>query len=827
MSARRVSTLDLVPRRAPARPVAREAIGTVLEVRGDVVAVDLGDGAASPLRAAPGGYVVGGPARVALDADRAPVSVLGPARDAREGERVDVVMPGVVGASVLGELPPAEAARLEELQQDMADAKVRLNAAVDEWRATSGELAEQLSAAFTRIESTEDGVVEAITSADGKTRTYVATTPPSRDGVTAGDIWWQMSDEASLALATVVGQWSWSAAGWTPMAFSHQVITSVDIGVLTASAARISEAVVQALWAQVVNARKITADMVLIGSGSSIIPNGDVSAHGVGFEPFAWHELTRSVHVPAGAASTPTVTFPVAPATEYFFEAELIVVPAGTFARPLVHLIQRSVTGAVLQEAPLTPTSTRTNSSSWVRVTGTVTTSADAATGQISLGNSAPSGGYRIRRLSLVRKIDDALIVNGGILARRVDLLGQTTDGAMRQTNEGLWLTDENGLMAFELTPGRITWSVYDNGVRRAGIERDGDLAVTGLTVAGDINFDGGRSLRDSIANERSRLLALQPLQNRLGLQPGEIKGIQQVPYTVSGSGHRMVKVHGQIDVSGTAAEKAVVRLHTSTNPITETGNSVHFKREMKLFPNTRGGGEFRKVFSTADLGVQPGQTLRVLMSVEIVGSTGAFLEVDGAGCDLEINDVGPAIPIVPVTVTPTAPPTRAVEVARERVANHLIPCTGFRTFIQSGAVDGWAGSKGVVAHGRAEGQLAKHGMLEFATAAAEMAGAVQIESLTLVLQNSSWHWGTGGWYRISPFGAIPSYLPESQVPMWVVEGRTTRGGVVHVPLPSSTYAGVKSGATRSFALAPRSTDLLYYGTTAPAGCHLLATFIR
>ena len=122
MTPRRVSTLDLAPHRRPSRSTTREAIGTVVEVRDDTVAVDLGDGAASPLRAAPGGYVVGGTVRVALDEDRAPVAVLGPARDAREGEHVDVVMPGLLPSGP-AELTDADRARFEAAEQAIRDAR--------------------------------------------------------------------------------------------------------------------------------------------------------------------------------------------------------------------------------------------------------------------------------------------------------------------------------------------------------------------------------------------------------------------------------------------------------------------------------------------------------------------------------------------------------------------------------------------------------------------------------------------------------------------------------------------------------------------------------
>lgn len=142
----------------------------------------------------------------------------------------------------------------------------------------------------------------ALTMAGSATKAYYSTSTPSGVARTDRDIWRQIN-----ATKDVIGEWFWDATlstpGWVKTLISSQSISNLDVGKLTvgtgiisdlvaehiagrsarfiqldvsqlvAVTGTMSEAVITKLFTDVVMSRKITAEMVAIGSFENLIPD--------------------------------------------------------------------------------------------------------------------------------------------------------------------------------------------------------------------------------------------------------------------------------------------------------------------------------------------------------------------------------------------------------------------------------------------------------------------------------------------------------------------------------------------------------------------------
>ncbi|MFC3299647.1 hypothetical protein FJV46_10730 [Arthrobacter agilis] len=183
----------------------------------------------------------------------------------------------------------------------------------------------------------------ALSSANGKTKVYRDLAAPSGAGSTAGDIWWRFADDT---YKVVIDEWTWTGTAWSQQQRGHQSIASVDLGALTvvgtstladvvarsvagstasfqqvdaknlfvtgtasladavakrlaaetgsfislavsqltAGAASISTGVIDKLYTEVVNSRKITAGQIAIGDYTNLRANGDFA---LGFDQWS------------------------------------------------------------------------------------------------------------------------------------------------------------------------------------------------------------------------------------------------------------------------------------------------------------------------------------------------------------------------------------------------------------------------------------------------------------------------------------------------------------------------------------------------------------
>lgn len=121
-------------------------------------------------------------------------------------------------------------------------------------------------AAHTAAGNAQTTANNALTMAGSKNSVFYSANAPSGTANT-GDTWRQVN-----AKGDVIAEWRWTAGGsWLSQQVTTEMISNLDVGKLTAGTANISDLVVEKLWAEVIRAKKITADQLLVGSGTNLI----------------------------------------------------------------------------------------------------------------------------------------------------------------------------------------------------------------------------------------------------------------------------------------------------------------------------------------------------------------------------------------------------------------------------------------------------------------------------------------------------------------------------------------------------------------------------
>lgn len=162
------------------------------------------------------------------------------------------------------------------------------------------------SAAQTAAGNAQTTATSALTMAGTKGKVFYDAAAPSGTGTAPGDLWRQID-----AAKNVTGEWYWTGSAWQSSQITTSAISNLDVGKLTAGAAVIdtlvsqkiaaaagqfieldvkqlrvtgtgtmNQAVIDKLWADVVNAYKITAQMVAIGSFDNLINEPDFTNGG-------------------------------------------------------------------------------------------------------------------------------------------------------------------------------------------------------------------------------------------------------------------------------------------------------------------------------------------------------------------------------------------------------------------------------------------------------------------------------------------------------------------------------------------------------------------
>ena len=277
------------------------------------------------------------------------------------------------------------------------------------------------------------------------------------------------------------------------------------------------------------------------------------------------------------------------------------------------------------------------------------------------------------------------------------------------------------------------------------------------------------------------------------------------------------------MELGESAGGWAVVGFHLSTDAYATTANTRRHQETLPVYIDRRGGGYIEWELSTAELvRVSPGQTVRVLMSLETT-STGVSV-IAGTGTWLSIRDLGPAQPTMFTVMEPGAPVTRAPE---RTTSDKWVPvsASGFQSYRADGSPISKTGSD-IGARFAVQGNSGagmKWSLIEFNHA--EQVAAVQgatVLGVRVRINGVHWWANAGGVASVGVYGPIPASLPSSQIGAWGLKSvHIPRGGWGTVQFDANVNAGFQSLQTRSISLFTTNNNPSAYGYLDPSNAVL------
>ena len=321
--------------------------------------------------------------------------------------------------------------------------------------------------------------------------------PTVSDGIgrPSGALWVRTNAAGQMS-----SMWRWDdvMVMWLSMPLSTTIVPQIQIGSgtaglldvsrLTASSAQLGTAVIDKLWTDVVRARKITTDMLVVSAGENLVPDPGFASgaqgwntHGAGI---TWSPNAGRSGQPAyvishtygdGRVLEGKTRFPVDPGGMYKMSVTVRTstsIPRSAIVATAYFLREDGSWHSFSIPADQAGTIT---AGTWETITFTGHSApADAVAGAayVTVRNTAPTATYTIDHVSVVRMTDASVIVDGAILARHLTAGSVTTDklAALVVTTDKL---AANAVTADRIAAGAITAEKLDA------------TAITGKTITG------------------------------------------------------------------------------------------------------------------------------------------------------------------------------------------------------------------------------------------------------------------------------------------------------------------------------------------------------
>jgi hypothetical protein len=710
-------------------------------------------------------------------------------------------------------------------------------------------------AAHTLAGTANENAQLAVSSANGKNSLMRSTAAPSGTGKVVGDVWWRYQDDT---YKVVIGQWVWSGTQWVEAGLSHQVISSVDIGSLTVvGQATLAQAVIDALWVQVVNARKITTSMLLVGNPANIVPNGAGELGDTTGWPSAlvWDTadkpagLPGSFRTPAGQGTTSgSPLFDVEPSTPYRFE--VWVKADKPNSRLYIELRDQDgnhgTTSVQLGDEPTAasggyPVANYVVPTTWTKVVAKTTTTAAANKLRIgSLYFNHPNGTERgavqwIAGLRMVPMTDASVMVDGTVTARTLELelalLTKIIAGAPHGTHAEM---SPSGFRVFKEDPidgvpdevvrlgvadTNDYFAVTDSaGEVLATIDEAGDATFQDLNVPGTITL-AGDDLATLLDQHPYGTLAKVTLAGDVvvGSTAGRLLAAN---FQIPGDGDRQIRLNLSVAIerqSDGAEIPVAIDLKMNATGTVVSGNTTQktFDAQTDSAANRTFTTSYE--FRSTELGVTDflsvgiwartatGRNVRILSS----GSS----RVPNAETSITVEDLGPGVPTGRQTGTSTEQSGSAdgSGTVGKTTRTKTVDAAWTANYKAGGALH--ATNEGRAHQGYNSANPRRMSQIGFPSLAADLSGAT-INWIEVYVYFAHWWNNAGGTAVIGVHrnGSAPSTYSNQTDD--VVRKAIKKPGGAWVRLPSSTFAGWLSGSWRGITLrAPGdSTSTAYYG---------------
>lgn len=419
----------------------------------------------------------------------------------------------------------------------------------------------------------------------------------------------------------------------------------IDVSQLVASEALISEAVVEKLWADVVRARKIGTDMLLVGSGTNLLedPNftyaplteerryrsgATVSEAGLrqnGYMYYGGTDITaaKESSIPVQAGDTYRLRVPV---SDYTGDDPYIRVEywktSGSYSIGLSDA-DTTVTDGVAEAVWTVP--------------------GDAVSFHLRVYRPSSSGWYTVGPgASVVQMIDSPLIVDGGIIARHLNVTVPEGDTGMELQPEGMRIIGgQDGTDISLRSDEEKTIRFIRDGEDQFSVDESGLITGNALEI-GSIQLDRVDMLERLYAFPRGVIARVH--NNANAVVGTEDARLLMVTFTTPPEGENRLYRIGFRGHTGTGSPRGYFQLKQAVGTLVLPSSS---NQRTWYLPGLGAGHsqsfEFSALRSVSDWGWPADTKISVAVFVRSLDSGGTFNFTSSNRQEMWVEDVGPA----------------------------------------------------------------------------------------------------------------------------------------------------------------------------------------
>ncbi|WAB10795.1 minor tail protein [Arthrobacter phage Tuck] len=721
--------------------------------------------------------------------------------------------------------------------------------------------------ALTAAGSAQTTANSALTMAGSKGKVFYDTTTPSGTGTAVGDLWRQID-----ASKNVIAEWYWTGSVWQTSQITTSAISNLDVGKLTVGAAAIQtlvsqkiaastaafqtvdvknlfatsgtldQAVIDKLWADVVNSREITASMIAVGDFTNLIPNAQLRNGTTG-----WTVTTGTIAVVTTAAGVPGLKLTKTSSTiEARAYAEWVDCTPGEKVRlsyttegvwstgnAAIYAEKETAAGVVSTWNPGTTGANVVGDKAYV-----VTIPSDAVRVRFRpyISATATSGSYATFSNMVVRRMTGAVLIEDNAVT------AQKLESSLVLTSEVIAGNPSGNHAKLDGSGFRVMAPPADGAapteVIRLGTDTDDYFGVVGAdgNLTASITSEGGIAAKDlDIANSLS--LGGEDLGLKIDYMPQRLVAWGQVPIDTNamylnptgteiglfelgwdsnqepGRDSRMYLFNlNNVLIRSSTVGQVGLRLRYTTDGTAPTVNSPVIQYSYGYVGVANGYTSFN---INRIIGSNNGNYIRVLVTLwsGSGGTVSVLKDTNQAYLYSTVVDLGASCPPTAVAsggggtnggAAPAPPSNPTVTTTKEWTATSIKSFDGSGNFYNYNTGYMYSGLSPA-----GYGDL--RSVAVFPSLTSTLSGAT-INDIWIYVYYDFWYYGSGGNAAISLHGYSSQPASNPSISFSMMSNGWPRAAGRWVRLPDSTYAGFKSGSWKGFALGGHGGGYTEYG---------------